>query len=58
MERLEKGHMLRALFLLRTSLFAVAYNSKASSGTAWVGECSRFDPAGGIEVGKIHLMVV
>lgn len=57
MEGLEKGHMLRALFLLRTRLFIAAYNPNASSATAWVGECSRFGPAGVIEVGKIHLML-
>ena len=49
--------MLRAFFLLRTSLFAAAWKPKASSATAWFGECWRFGSAGGIEVGEINKMV-
>ena len=49
--------MLRAFFLLRTSLFAAVWNPKANSATAWFGECWRFGSAGGIEVGEINKMV-
>ena len=54
---LEKGPVLRAFFLLRTSLFAAVWNPKANSATAWFGECWRFGSAGGIEVGEINKMV-